>query len=191
MAGAVEQLWLAARLRLLASGQVDLTDEGTLAKVGEILGPLEPAERSAVAAKAVEMGADAATIQALLGITGEVITVTANAPKKRAWWPWILGGVAALGLGVWGLRRRRKRRALSGSSDYSRTPAELARLRLLRQISRRPWFDYTARTVIAPVAYQDAASEQRRLQAHGFDVALNRADEDQATLVVRIDRGIG
>lgn len=109
----LRQLWIAGRLRILASGEIDLTDEATLAKAVELLDGFSSAQRQEIADKAVELGADAAVITTLVNLaTGEVIEVGAKAPTRRPWWlAATIGGALAVGIGgAAGLRARRGRR---------------------------------------------------------------------------------
>lgn len=113
MASALKILYTAGRLRVLVSGEIDLADPATLAKATSLLEGLTPEERGQVAAKAVELGADATLVQALLGVVGgEVIEVSSRPPRKtRPWWMWLAGGtaIAATIGGVAGYRARRVR----------------------------------------------------------------------------------
>lgn len=113
LAGTLGILWAAGKLRVLASGEVDLADPDVLARVVELLSEFSPEERADIGVKAVAMGAEQAVITALLNLVGgEVIVVTDKAPKFP--WPWVIGGalVAATAGGVVAHRSYRKRRAL-------------------------------------------------------------------------------
>lgn len=118
MAGPLKQLLAAGRLRLLASGEVDLADETVLAKALEVLAEFTPEERAAIGEQAVQMGADATVIMALISTAaGEVIEVTGRLRKRWPWW-WFAAGLGAAAVGVGGATgyasRRRRRRRLVG-----------------------------------------------------------------------------
>jgi hypothetical protein len=117
MASALNIAWVAGRLRVFAAGELDLADERTLARVTDLLAEYTSEERAQIGAQAIEFGADAFVVQGLMNLVGgEVIEVTSRAPRTRSWW-WlaIVGGVAAVGLGVGtGLNARRRRRVPKG-----------------------------------------------------------------------------
>ena len=120
MASTLQIIFAAGRLRLLVGGDVDLSDGAVLARATELLAEFSPSERQTVAAKAVELGADAAVVQALLGlVTGEVIEVSGRAPRRWPWWAWLaIGTTAAAAVGgVAGYRARRGRGRLAGSGS--------------------------------------------------------------------------
>lgn len=115
MAGVLSQIVAAGRLRLLVSGEVDVANEALLAKAMALLADFTPEERQFIGAKAVELGADEATVATLINLAaGEVIQVVGK-PPRRYWWLWLLGGgAAAVGVGsAAGLRARRQRRRLA------------------------------------------------------------------------------
>ena len=116
MASTLSILWAAGRLRVLASGGLDLADPDILTRVIELLGEFTPEERQEIGARAVALGAEQAVITALLNLVGgEVIIVSGKAPKFP--WPWVIGGslVAAAAGGVAAYTARRTRHAARGA----------------------------------------------------------------------------